>query len=190
MKIDQIKQWEDENDVKDGTSFEEKLFLYSLIRHAKPDKVLEVGVSGGGATAWIAGALEDNDNGKLISVDDWSRNYGGRSDGPDAAHARLEDLELDTRVELISESSHDYLPRQDKDAFDVSWIDGDHSYEGAKSDLEEAIRVTDGTVIFHDVTHADGPEQIVAERADGIILPNFQGFYLVNTDFQRREGIY
>jgi hypothetical protein len=35
--------------------------------------------------------------------------------------------------------------------YDAVWIDGDHSYQGAKSDFELALTVTDKMIAFHDI---------------------------------------
>lgn len=180
--IQRIINWEDRNNAEDGTSIEEKLVLYSTIRHEKPDSILEVGVSAGGATMWLAAALRANGGGSLTSVDNWSRDDGGLATGPKKALNRLQDLDLAGWVEFIGEDSHDYLPSQKQDAFDVAWIDGDHSYEGGKSDLTEAIRIASELVIFHDATHLPGPKKIIKERDDGLLLPGIRGFYLVNPD--------
>lgn len=43
--------------------------LYLLIRMIQPDIVLETGVSSGASSAYILSALQDNDMGRLISID-------------------------------------------------------------------------------------------------------------------------
>lgn len=47
----------------------EKRFLYGLIRHFKPENILEIGVSSGGGSGLILAAIEDMDDAALTSVD-------------------------------------------------------------------------------------------------------------------------
>ena len=47
----------------------QRYFLNGLIRHFKPHKVLEVGVSSGGSSAIILNAISDIEGAKLYSVD-------------------------------------------------------------------------------------------------------------------------
>jgi predicted O-methyltransferase YrrM len=55
----------EEYGVEEGTA----LLLYSLIRHARPSVVLEVGVANGRSTMVILSALDANAHGRLVSVD-------------------------------------------------------------------------------------------------------------------------
>jgi predicted O-methyltransferase YrrM len=43
--------------------------LYILVRVTKPNRVIETGVSAGASSAYILSALNDNNNGKLFSID-------------------------------------------------------------------------------------------------------------------------
>lgn len=47
----------------------ERLFLYSIVRGARPQRVLEIGSALGGSAAIIASALEDNGFGEIISIE-------------------------------------------------------------------------------------------------------------------------
>ena len=47
----------------------ERILIYVLIRHIKPDRVLETGVYYGGNTAFALIALSHNKHGKMISID-------------------------------------------------------------------------------------------------------------------------
>lgn len=176
-----IRAWEDANDADDGTAPGEKLFLYSLTRLLHPNRVIEVGVSAGGATAWIAGALEAADCGELISVDDWSCNDGGLANSPKPASDRLRQLDLGHRVTLVTASSHDWLPEQETNSAQMAWIDGDHTYDGALSDLTQALRIATDLVVFHDVDHLNGPEQVSRELLpEGMRIRRRRGMLLLS----------
>lgn len=170
-----------ENSRADGTNIREKLFLYSTVRHLEPDRVIEIGVSAGGATAWIAAALSANDRGVLDAVDDWSRDDGGKADGPGRAEYRLTCFCLEPLVRFHSEDSHTWLPKQDADSAGIVWVDGDHSYEGAKDDLNHALRIATDLVVFHDSNHLYGPREIAENMKDrGVLMQENRGFLLLN----------
>ena len=157
-----------------GTNTEEKLFLYGLVRMAKPKSILEIGVSRGHMTAWLALALAHNGNGgALTSLDNWSRAHGGEATSPLWAQKRLDDNRLGGRVNFVSSSSLDYLRAQPTESFDFVWVDGDHSYEGAKADIVEAMRVASKLVGVHDTNQQySGPRKAAEQLANG------QGFWV------------
>lgn len=47
----------------------ERILIYVLLRHLKPDAVLETGVYYGGNTSFLLAALHRNEKGKLVSID-------------------------------------------------------------------------------------------------------------------------
>ena len=130
------------------------MFLYSLVRLLRPERVIEIGVSKGFVTEWFAAALADNDFGELISVDDWSETHGGRADGPAPALTRIQDLGLKERVKFVSSDSVLWLSEQKPNSAHLVWIDGDHSYQGCKRDLVAGWRVCCGTMAVHDTQNA------------------------------------
>jgi predicted O-methyltransferase YrrM len=137
-----------------GGSVEEKNYLYNIIRLMRPRRVLEVGVNTGNLTCWLALALEHNGTGELVSVDWWKKTDGGFSDSPVDAQKRLSDNGLLHRVQFVSADSHVYLKSLPDNCFDFCWIDGDHSFAGAKLDVIEALRLSStGVVGVHDTDH-------------------------------------
>ncbi len=170
-----------ENRRSDGTNIREKLVLYSVVRHLMPDRVIEVGVSAGGATAWIAAALSANGRGVLDAVDDWSKSDGGLADGPGRAEHRLTVYSLNSVVRFHSEDSHSWWRKQDADSAGVAWVDGDHSFEGAKDDLHHALRVATDLVVFHDTNHLDGPREVAKMmESRGVLMQENRGFLFLN----------
>lgn len=138
-----------------GSGEAEHFILYGLLRMLNPEKVLEIGVSRGHMTSWLALALEDNaSGGKLISVDNWSRAHGGEATSPARAQKRLHDNKIKTSVDFVKSDSVPFMESQETDSFDFVWVDGDHSFEGAKADILQALRICKpgGTIAVHD-TH-------------------------------------
>jgi len=132
-----------------GTALEEKLLLYALIKLYRAKRVLEIGVSAGHSTLWLAQAVSEN-NGQLTALDNWSRTNGGRAGSEKQARKRLMDNGLQRYVSFVSTDSQAFLQKQADGSFDVVWVDGDHAYLVALADVKEAARVASQLVVVHD----------------------------------------
>jgi predicted O-methyltransferase YrrM len=167
-----------------GSGIPEKLFMYGLLRMIKPKRVLEIGVSRGHMTAWLALALEQNGKGRLTSVDNWSRNHGGEATNHGYALQRLKANDLQKFVDFVASDSYEYLKNCEENSFDVVWVDGDHSYEGAKRDIEEALRVASTLVGVHDTNQQyDGPKNAIEDlqgRSMGCWIKGGRGIWVRN----------
>jgi hypothetical protein len=128
-----------------------------LTRYAT-DKVvqryLEVGCRDGDSLRCVVG------NSKTLGVvylaDTWAGEYGGTARG---GHGHIDDL-LDSlgyrgRRVFLDGDSRVTLPRLDRAWADLVLVDGDHSAEGAKSDLDNCWRLltVGGSLVFHDICH-------------------------------------
>jgi len=162
-----------------GVSLPERLLLYTLVRVIKPDSLLEIGVSKGRSTSWIAAAFKDmKKKARFVSIDDWSRASGGKSDSPDFAQGRLKEAGLDGYSEIVSANSHEWLPKQPRNSFDIVWVDGDHSYEGARSDVLEALRIAKVLVIVHDTRSLPDVRRACEDIEGGTFIEGERGFWI------------
>lgn len=114
----------------------EGALLYKYCRLYKDSVVLEIGRKYGGSTAIIASALE---KGCLYSMD--------IVDHPEA-HSNT-DAWKDKIHFITCDSKHTEWNME----IDLLFIDGDHSYEGVKSDVAKFSPFVrdNGVMIFHDV---------------------------------------
>jgi predicted O-methyltransferase YrrM len=120
------------------------IFLYSVIYSKKPMRVLEIGRDVGTSTLAICGALTDNNKGHLYSVD-------------------IVNILPDAVAEIVSEKltiltmSSKYLLDTFDDRFDIIFIDGDHSYQMVKSDLQQSLELAsnDAIILCHDADLID-----------------------------------
>lgn len=133
------------------------LVLYSLIRSAKPDIVVEVGSAYGKSTCFIAAALQRNHRGKLISVDPHKKTEW--NDGDDTVDTfrvvskRLTELHLSSYVDIRRTYSEQvYQDWNQNQPIDILLLDGAHSYESVNADFYGFLPnlKTNGLVIFHD----------------------------------------
>lgn len=136
--------------------------IAEAVRRTKPENGVEVGFCYG----YSALAFLENSPGKLISID--MRNY------PDT-HKRIKDAGHGDRLELVMGDSSEKLRELRGQEFDWIYIDGDHTYEGAKKDILAALPLLSdrGVIVMDDYFAGDdefgvyGVIQAVDEIFDG-----------------------
>ncbi len=147
-------------------------YLFGLVRAMAPLRVLEIGRYKGGSTLVIAAAM--GGHGRFWSIDIAGAGHHLESPGigrPIADQLRDASKRWGLSVEVLVADSR--IVEVDTGALDMVFIDGDHSYEGAKSDFERfgrRVRVG-GAVLFDDcyddgffrVPHTEGVGRAVAE---------------------------
>jgi predicted O-methyltransferase YrrM len=106
-------------------------------------KNLEIGSFKGRSTVGIAYVTRELGLGKVVAVDphtspastDPDLRRAGQTTSYDDFVTNLRNAGVFERVEIKRAYSHD-LAREWKDRIRFLWIDGDHTYEGAKADIE------------------------------------------------------
>lgn len=153
---------------------DEAALLYRLARNATTGPVVEIGRFKGGSTFIFASAMRE-----LVELWSYDFHVALRPDMPgeqlDAElRAALERYGLAHKVHLIVADSRTAEPP--KRPIEVLFIDGDHSYEGAKADFDrwsELVQVG-GHLLLHDAVDTGGygnvypgVAQLVAEIGEG-----------------------
>lgn len=136
----------------------ERLMLYSFVRGLQPKRVLEIGTAQGGATMIIKQALTDAGcySTSITMIDpqiapntmtDATRNFLFHADVP---------MQWDVPCNLIEGYSPDALEGLEG-VFDLIIVDGDHSYEGVRKDLEALVPylAADGYLLAHDAHYGE-----------------------------------
>ncbi len=136
---------------------DEAALLYRLGRNATTGPIAEIGRFKGGSTFIFASAMPDG-------VELWSYDFhvALRPDMPgeqlDAElREALDRYGLAHKVHLVVADSRTAVPPDSP--LEVLFIDGDHSYEGAKADFERwgaFVRRGGGHVLFHDAVDSGG----------------------------------
>lgn len=174
---------------------DELLQLAQLIENERPKYILEIGTAGGG-TLLMASMLADP-NATIISVDLPLGLYGGGY--PDWKTPIYYDIKRkDQKISLIRDDSHT------KETFDkVSnilngnqlhylFIDGDHTYEGVKSDFEMYGKLvkSNGIIAFHDIVSdkSKNPNHFVSEFWNEI-KGQYEHFEFVRSWDQSKLGL-
>ena len=136
--------------------FDEAALLYRLAREASDGPFVEIGRFKGGSTFVFASVLPEG-------VELWSYDLHVelRPDMPGSAldaelRSALERYGLAHKVHLVVADSRAVDPPSER--IEVLFVDGDHSYEGAKADYERWSQWVrpGGHLLFHDAVDAGG----------------------------------
>lgn len=124
--------------------FDEAAALFKAVRHLPNSRGVEIGRFNGGSTLLLAVAV--GEKGKLISID-----IGPQDD--EMLEQVLQKANVRSRVELLIGDANKV---ECNETLDFVFIDGDHSYEGAKRDHNLwGNRVkAGGLVIHHDMSNS------------------------------------
>ncbi len=128
--------------------------LYALVKSAKPKVVVEIGSARGRSTCFMAMALRENGSGKVFAIDPHTATAWNDTDSIDTydiLKSNVASLGLTSYVEILRKTSGEVADGWNQE-IDILFIDGDHSYEGAKGDwdLFSPFVKPFGSVIFHD----------------------------------------
>ncbi|MBI3457053.1 MAG: class I SAM-dependent methyltransferase [Candidatus Rokubacteria bacterium] len=150
-------------------------YLFGLVRQMKARKVIEIGRYKGGSTLVIAAAM--GGEGQLWSVDIGAKERRLFADSPGRPFdEQIRDVcqRFGLKVELIVGDSR--TVEIETGEVDLVFIDGDHTYDGVRSDFERFGRRArvGGAVLFDDAfdeglfkTHSDTVGQLVRDVAEG-----------------------
>ena len=128
--------------------------LLLLVRAESPQRVLEIGTANGGTLYLLAWASDGNAHVVSLDVRGYDplrvRMYAGFGRGTQ----RLDVLRADSQLETTRATVERLFGNQ---PLDVLFIDGDHSYDGVRSDFERYAPLVrpGGLIALHDIV--EGP---------------------------------
>jgi len=145
-----------------------------LAAAAAPAKgtILEIGSFKGKSTVGLASIAARYDLGKVVTVDPHTApsvtdpDLEGQASSWDDFRATLRAAGVEGSVEVHRSFSRD-LARDWSRKIRLLWIDGDHTYKGAKEDIDLFRRhLADGAIVaLHDVLHTfEGPIRVFVEE--------------------------
>ena len=158
-----LKNYSDALTQKSSQWFDLISFLNWYGSNFQPKNYLEVGVRRGRSMAQVLIGSPDTD---AYGFDVWIPGYAAEENpGPEFVLLELEKLEIGKQPTLIAGNSHETLPSffsnpEHPQEFELINIDGDHTYSGAKMDLDIAFAhlAPGGTLVFDDISHHAHPE--------------------------------
>jgi hypothetical protein len=136
--------------------------LYGLMRSMRPHVAVEIGTYRGFGASWMAKALQENNQGRLYCVDNFSLTDHEARYGDARRHLTENLTKLGVRdfVEILDGNSDEVkLP----DTIDFAYIDGWHGYLAARTDFENCDKRGAECVCFDDTTQSAGPRMLVEE---------------------------
>lgn len=133
------------------------LLAFAAARMLQPERYLEIGVRRGRSLACVLAASPTT---VATGVDRWIRDYAGVANpGPEFVQHELEISAhaVETSPHFIAGNSHEVLKSLEAESFDLITVDGDHTAEGAREDLEDSARLLrpGGMILFDDLQHPE-----------------------------------
>lgn len=135
--------------------------LLGLTRLLNVQNYLEIGVRRGRSMAMVASQAPCC---RIAGFDLWMDNYAGMENpGGDFVCTELERVGFQGKVEFLDGDSKQTVPQyvqaHPDTYFDLVTVDGDHSLEGARADLNNVIPrlKVGGALVFDDVSHQEHP---------------------------------
>lgn len=137
-------------------TWELRVAVHSLAQQLQPSTYLEIGVRRGWCAAQVAAVSPDTD---LYLCDQWIWNYGGcHNPGPRFVEDEIRKCGTPRSLQFLNGDSHAVLPDAFAsgllpDTIDMIVIDGDHTPDGARQDLQEAGKhlAAGGVLLFDDL---------------------------------------
>ena len=158
-------------------------FLYNAAKDCNGNGVIvEIGSWKGKSTVWLAKGSKAGSNVKIYAIDPHSflgckKTFGELSTlkefKENIKRANVEDI-----VVPVVKTSVDAERDWDAKPIELLWMDGDHTYEMVKLDLDLwfPYLIEGGIIAFHDTIASPGPRILVAEKI-------FKSHYFTNTGF-------
>jgi predicted O-methyltransferase YrrM len=135
--------------------------LIGLTRRLRAESYLEIGVRRGRSMAMVATHAPQC---RIAGFDLWISDYAGMENpGPEHVRNELARLGYVGELELVTGDSHQTVPKWFADHpaefFDIITVDGDHSTEGARLDLESVLPrlKVGGALVFDDISNHSHP---------------------------------
>jgi len=174
-----------ENKIFTHLSNDEKIKLCELASKIRCGIFLEIGSYLGASSCFIAAGIKKVEiNSKLYCIDTW-QNDSMTEGNRDTYTEFLKNTSKYNELIFPIRSSSVGASKMFDEKIDFLFIDGDHSYEGVKSDVDAWLpKLNAGAlVIFHDSGWAEGVKKVITEDIKPIIqnedsLPNMWWGYI------------
>lgn len=135
--------------------------LLGLTRRLAPASYLEIGVRRGRSMAMVVSQAPAC---RIVGFDLWVENYAGMENpGPRLVRDELARLGFAGKLDFVDGDSRETVPRYFEqhpgEFFDIITVDGDHSTDGARRDLQNVMPrlKIGGALVFDDISNQSHP---------------------------------
>jgi predicted O-methyltransferase YrrM len=165
--------------VPSHVTVEERYVLFTLAENKT--RILEIGSYVGCSACCFGAQTAAQGAGKIFCIDTWNNDAMTEGGKDTFVSFKQNTKNFQEYIVPVRGFSTEVVPqvRQMVDSLDLLFIDGDHSYEGAKADWEmyKGFLRSGSVVIFHDYGWADGVVRVIDEDVKPLIkshdsLPN------------------
>lgn len=168
-----------ELDETDYTSV--RTIIGAFVQLAKPKSYLEIGTRRGHSLCMAVNCSSEPLN--LFSFDIWIENYAGEANpGPEFIKKELDNFAFIGNIAFMNGDSKKTIPEffqntSNTQEIDLIFVDGDHSEEGAKTDLLNVVDhiALGGLLVFDDIIH---PDHLYLYKVWNDVLANRKNFEL------------
>lgn len=181
-----------ESKISTHLTNDEKVYLNKIIKKINKDNpvALEIGSYIGASSCFLANSLTKQ-NGKLYCIDTWQND--SMTEGEKDTYKEFKKNTARYEKVIIPLRGYSYNVVKEFENYnkkiDILFIDGDHSYEGCKTDwqLYSSYLNKNAVIIFHDTGWAEGVKKVINEyvlnKADQIVkLSNMEIYELKKND--------
>jgi predicted O-methyltransferase YrrM len=156
--------------------------LLGLTRRLAPSSYLEIGVRRGRSMAMVVSQAPAC---RIVGFDLWVENYAGMENpGPRLVREEMARLGFTGELDFVDGDSKETVPRffeqHPGEFFDIITVDGDHSTDGARRDLENVMPhlKLGGALVFDDISNQSHPSLLsvwkeTVERDDRFVSYSF-----------------
>ena len=170
LRCNTIKQI---NAIKGHLGLNEGRLLYKIARSLKDDAVIvEIGAFKGKSTCFIAEGIGSKQI-QFFSIDTWYNDKMPQERKDVFADFLHNTKPYKDKIQPLRGYSYELIKTWPQERrIDFLWIDGDHSYEGVKKDIQDWVPLVkkNSPICFHDYRDAPGVKKAVDELLlDGVI---------------------
>lgn len=165
--------------IESHLTYDERIKLFQLALGA--ERALEVGSFVGASATSIGAAFRTKGKGKIVCVDTWQNDAMTEGKRDTWQEFCLNTVNFKDYIIPVRGFSTEVIDEVNKhmSSIDFLFIDGDHSYDGVKSDWESyrSFMRPGAIVVFHDYGWAEGVKRVVEDDVRAIcrkhgFLPN------------------
>lgn len=162
-------------------------FLHALIRMHRPQVIVDCGTYRGLSAAWMAKAVQENNEGIVHCIDNWSLlEHADMLNGQHPKDHAMDNLRHLGVLEWVRFIDGDSQTVEWPEKVDMVYIDAWHSHNAARFELENAVSLGASIIALDDTENCVGPRLLV-DHGIGDVGEAMQDYQRI--DFHSDNGL-